>query len=226
MQCAYILAFCWEAGCSTTATLVENGAVVPTLRPIFANYAPGRPQRRRTLIRPKRMMAGVAGLEPATPGFGDRRALRSNVPCHHLMYVFARFSPTRDRSAYHSVTCCIVEFGSKLGSKKRGAPSSSSERLQSLFAGLCCSSYCARPQVVLGQPESDLLTVNRMVAGSNPARGASQINHLQQNLNFPRKPCFGTVWGKSIAVIPALCDIAPTLRLSLMVDVAYPHQNA
>jgi len=32
--------------------------------------------------------------------------------------------------------------------------------------------------------------------------------------------------GKSIAVIPALCDQAPTLRLSLMVDVAYPHQNA
>jgi hypothetical protein len=28
------------------------------------------------------------------------------------------------------------------------------------------------------------VTVNRMVAGSNPARGASQINHLPQNLNL------------------------------------------
>jgi hypothetical protein len=37
-----------------------------------------------------------------------------------------------------------------------------------------------------------------MVAGSNPARGASKINHLSKYLGSGEKPCVGTVWANAL----------------------------
>jgi VIT1/CCC1 family predicted Fe2+/Mn2+ transporter len=48
-------------------------------------------------------------------------------------------------------------------------------------------------RLFLGSSAVEHSTVNRMVAGSNPARGASQIKHLAQNSQITRKPCVGTV---------------------------------
>src|SRR6266404_9982582 len=48
-------------------------------------------------------------------------------------------------------------------------------------------------RLFLGSSAVEHSTVNRMVAGSNPARGASKINHLSQNSQIVRKPCVGTV---------------------------------
>src|SRR5438874_1040471 len=43
-------------------------------------------------------------------------------------------------------------------------------------------------RLFLGSSAVEHSTVNRMVAGSNPARGASQIKHLSQKRHFRPKP--------------------------------------
>jgi hypothetical protein len=66
---------------------------------------------------------------------------------------------------------------------------------------------------------------NDGVGGSNPSCGTSKIKHLAQSARSSENPRVGIVLADRLPLSP-LCDRAPTLRLSLMVDVAYPHQNA
>jgi hypothetical protein len=55
---------------------------------------------------------------------------------------------------------------------------------------LCYTLRRANPwfRLFLGSSAVEHSTVNRMVAGSNPARGANQIKYLAQKLNFRQKP--------------------------------------
>jgi hypothetical protein len=84
-----------------------------TLLTIFASNQV-RQNRPKSLI----LLAGVAGLEPATPGFGDRRSLYSPVPIRHYVKSFARGSMTCGSVSFRLVTSRISVFGSKLGSNK------------------------------------------------------------------------------------------------------------
>jgi hypothetical protein len=64
-----------------------------------------------------KLLAGAAGLEPATTGFGDRIGLYQTVPPSHVVSIFIGFLPSRDGVSYHRVTSRPAWFGSKFGSR-------------------------------------------------------------------------------------------------------------
>jgi hypothetical protein len=66
--------------------------------------------------------------------------------------------------------------------------------------------YAARRErlfrLFLGSSAVEHSTVNRMVAGSNPARGANKINHLAEKPRFPKNACVGTVSANQLPPSP------------------------
>jgi hypothetical protein len=50
----------------------------------------------------------------------------------------------------------------------------------------------------------DQSTVNRMVAGSNPARGGNEINNLAETARSSKTPRVGTVWANRLPLSPLL----------------------
>ena len=65
---------------------------------------------------------------------------------------------------------------------------------------LCYTLRRANPRfrLFLGSSAVEHSTVNRMVAGSNPARGASKIRYLAQNPKLRKILCVGTVWANQL----------------------------
>ena len=53
-------------------------------------------------------------------------------------------------------------------------------------------------RLFLGSSAVEHSTVNRMVAGSNPARGASKISHLPEQSQIDAKPRVGIVWANQL----------------------------
>src|SRR5258707_13579017 len=55
-------------------------------------------------------------------------------------------------------------------------------------------------RLFLGSSAVEHSTVNRMVAGSNPARGAKQINHLPKKSKFPEIACVCIVSANALRI--------------------------
>jgi hypothetical protein len=55
-------------------------------------------------------------------GLERRRALSSEVPSRHFVWVFSSIAPTRRSVSYYFFAPCISLFGSKLGSKMPALP--------------------------------------------------------------------------------------------------------
>src|SRR6266581_1651398 len=69
------------------------------------------------------------------------------------------------------------------------------------LGGFVIRSRRERPfRLFLGSSAVEHSTVNRMVAGSNPARGANQINKLAQNQNFPPSSPVCTVSANALRI--------------------------
>jgi hypothetical protein len=92
-----------------------------------------------------------------------------------------------------------------------------------------CYTLPAREQLCrlfLGSSAVEHSTVNRMVAGSNPARGASKINHLAPFPQISQKPRVGTVLANRLPLaIPAFRFLligVPSLLLLLKGPVLLP----
>ena len=77
-----------------------------------------------------------------------------------------------------------------------------------LYAARCgpCSA------LFLGSSAVEHSTVNRMVAGSNPARGASKIKHLAENQRSSKKRRVGTVLANRLPSALALADMRRQAR--------------
>jgi hypothetical protein len=77
-------------------------------------------------------------------------------------------------------------------------------------AGCATSIGCSPPvniepryNIAPGCPQPHL-AVNRLVAGSNPTRGANQINELSGNFHFKNSPklAWGNIWGNNLQNSP------------------------
>src|SRR5580692_3391062 len=73
--------------------------------------------------------------------------------------------------------------------------------------GLCYTLLALRTILAsfLGSSAVEHSTVNRMVAGSNPARGANQINYLAAFLKPSKRLCVGAGWANGLPRIAIAC---------------------
>jgi hypothetical protein len=160
-------------------------------------------------------------------GLERRRALSSEVPSRHFVWVFSSIAPTRRSLSYYFFAACISLFGSKLGSKipappgrspvpkKRPCPRETKPYFSDNQLGLAVSFHFRK--ALVRRPAEAL--VGSKLTGSQ--------RRPQSNLNWCKRFCSAWIISSSLRALPQIALISLGFPSAPTVDCpTLPHPSA